>query len=87
MLNAKAFANAATVVGVGAYIVCRILSQVAPDLLFAVGKSWFHTFNLDAVIAVAPLDLGAFLLGGVTFGALVWIMVYATVSLYNKWHK
>lgn len=87
MLNAKAFANAAAVVGLGAYVICRILSLVAPDLLFAVGQSWFHTFNLDAVKAVPPLDLGTFLLGGVTFGAFVWVTIYATVTLYNKWHK
>lgn len=87
MLNAKAFANAAIVVGIAIYVVCRILSLVVPDILFAVERSWFHTLNLDAVKAVAPLDFGTFLLGGITLGAFVWISIYATVTLYNKWHK
>lgn len=87
MLNAKAFANAATTVGLAAYVVCRVLVLLVPDFMFSVAQSWFHTFNLNSVKAVESFNIGTFLLGAVTFGAFVWIMTYATVSLYNKWHK
>ncbi len=87
MLKSIAFANAFTVVGVVVYVVCRILSLIAPDLLFNIGTSWFHAFNLDAAKNVAPIDIGTFLFGAVTFGAFVWIITYAGTELYNKWSK
>ena len=87
MLKPVAFANALTVVGVGLYIGCRILTLIVPDLLFAVGQSWFHTFNLDAVRGAASMDIGAFLLGGITFGALAWVTGYALAYLYNNFAK
>ena len=87
MLNPKAFANAFTVVGLGVYVICRVLSLVTPDLLFGIGKSWFHTFSLDALQATAPMDMGTFLYGGVTLAILVWVTGYAGASLYNSWAK
>ena len=83
-LNEMAFANAFTVVGVGLYVLCRVLSLVAPDLLFSVGKSWFHTFSLDSVRTVVTLDIGTFVLGGVTLGVLTWITFYAGAMVYNN---
>lgn len=87
MLNSKAFANAFTMVGVGVYVVCRVLSLVAPDLLFSIGRSWFHTFNLDSVRADMPMDLGIFIFGGVTLAALLWVTTYIGAELYNSWAK
>ncbi len=86
-LNEMAFANAFTAVGIGVYVLCRLVSLVAPDLLFSVGKSWFHTFSLDSVRTVVPMDLGTFLLGGVTLGALTWVTFYAGAMLYNNLAK
>lgn len=87
MLNAKAFANAATAVSLGVYIVCRVISLVAPDFLFSVARSWFHTFSVDSVKGVAPMDMGTFLFGGVSMAILVWVTMYVTISLYNRWAK
>lgn len=87
MLKPQAFANAFTVAALGLYVLCRILSLIAPDFLFAIGNSWFHTFSLDSVRAVAPMDIGTFLLGAVSLGVLVWLTAYGTASLYNKWAK
>lgn len=87
MIKPVAFANAFTVVGLAGYVICRVLSLVAPDLLFSIGQSWFHTFNLNTVRATVPLDFGTFLVGGITFGLLVWIASFAGVTLYNKWAK
>ena len=85
MLNPKAFANAFTATGVGVYVVCRVLSLVAPDFLFGVGKSWFHTFNMDAIRGTVPMDMGTFLYGGVTLAVLIWVTAYVGANLYNKW--
>lgn len=87
MLKPIPFANAVTVVGVSLYVVCRVIALIAPGLLFSVGQSWFHTFNLQAVKSVPPMDLGTFIFGGITFGILAWVTAYATASLYNKFAK
>lgn len=87
MLKEKEFANAVTVVSLGVYVVCRVLSLIAPDLLFSVGTSWFHTFSLGSVKTVAPMDLGTFIFGAVSLAVLVWVTTYATIALYNRWAK
>lgn len=87
MLKPMAFANAFAVVGLGVYVVCRVLSLVASDLLFSIGTSWFHTFNMDALRVTAPMDIGTFLFGAVTFGAFIWITAYAGAALYNTLAK
>jgi len=87
MLKPTPFANALTVVSVGLYVGCRILTLIVPDFLFAVGQSWFHTFNLNAVKTVPAFDLGTFLLGGITFGALAWVTGWAFAYIYNRLAK
>lgn len=87
LLSEQAFANAFTAVSLGVYVVCRVLSLIAPDFLFDVGKSWFHTFSLESMRAVAPFDMGTFIFGAVTLAILVWITAYSGATLYNKWAK
>lgn len=87
MLKPIPFANAFTVVGLGLYVACRVLTLVVPDLLFAVGQSWFHTFSMNSARVVAPMDMGTFLLGGITFGALTWATAYVGAYLYNQFAK
>lgn len=87
MLKEVAFANAFTLVSLGVYVICRVLSLVAPDFLFNVGKSWFHTFSLESMRVVAPFDLGTFIFGAITLSVLVWVTTYTGASLYNKWAK
>lgn len=87
MLKPVAFANAFTMVAIGLYIGCRVLSVIAPDLLFTVGKSWFHTFNLESVRSVAPMDSNLFLIGGITTAALTWVSAYALAYLYNNFAR
>ena len=87
MLKPIAFANSFTVVGLGAYVVCRAFTLIAPDLLFSIGQSWFHTLNLSFVKAVIPMDIGTFLFGGITFALFVWIISYAFAKLYNSFSK
>lgn len=87
MLKPVAFANAFAIVGVGLYVGCRVLAFIVPDFLFALGQSWFHALNLNAVRGTAPWDLGTFLLGGFTTAILVWLLFYSGAVLYNRLAK
>lgn len=87
MLNAKAFANAATVVMAVFYVICAGLSYFAPDLIFSIGRSWMHTVNLESVKATFNPDLGTLILGIISLSVVTWITTYITIALYNKWAK
>lgn len=87
MIKPVAFANAFAIVGLGLYVGCRVLALLVPDLLFAVGQSWFHTFNLESVRGTAELDISTFLIGGITTAILVWATFYLGAYLYNKFAK
>lgn len=87
MLNAKAFANAASAVMAVWVVACALLASLMPDLLFAVAKSWMHTVNLDSVKAPFNPDLGSLVLGFVSAVGLTWITTYGIISLYNRWSK
>lgn len=85
MLDAKAFANAATVVGAVVFVVCRILVGVMPNGMYQVAQSWMHS------VAVTPsmMNGGAssWLLGIISMVVVVWLVAYAFASLYNSWAK
>lgn len=87
MLNAKAFANAASAVMTVWVIFCAVLSYAAPDLLFVVAQSWTHNMNLDAVRAPFNPNIGSLLLGLATASGLTWVTTYGTIWLYNRWSK
>lgn len=87
MLKPTAFANSFTIVGLGVYVACRVVSLVAPDFLFNIAKSWFHTFSIEGMRGSIPMDLGTFIFGAVTLAVLVWITAYAGVNLYNRLAK
>lgn len=84
MLKSIAFANAATIVSLTVYVVCRVVSLIAPDFLFSIAKSWFHTFGADTLKGTAPFEVGTFIFGAVVLTALTWVTVYATIELYNR---
>ena len=87
MLKPKAFANAITSVFVVAFVICGIAAFIAPDLVFGIGGSWAHSINLEAVRSTTPMSLGSFVLGVITFGIYIWVVTFASASLYNKWAK
>lgn len=87
MLNAKAFANAATAVMAVWMVACALLVYVAPDLLFTVAQSWTHAMNLEVLRSTFTPNLGLLLLGFVSATGLTWVTTYGTITLYNKWAK
>ena len=85
MVKSSVLASAvATVVGVG-YLVCRVVAAVAPEFLFNVGQSWFHTVNLAPLRTTAPMSMGIFILGLVTSVVVSWIAAFATAESYRRW--
>lgn len=87
MLKSQPFATAiATVVGV-AYVLCRIVAALAPQFLFRVAQSWFHTVNLDSSLARGSMSFSMFLFGLISSVVLSWVAAYAVAELYNRWAK
>lgn len=87
MIKPIILANSLTTVALGLYVICRVLSIIAPDILFNVGRSWFHAFSLDALQDATPFELGTFVFGAVTLAILTWVTTYASAALYNNWSK
>lgn len=87
MVKPIILANSITAVSLVLYVACRVLSLIAPDFLFNIGRSWFHTFSLDALRGNTPMDAGAFVFGAITLAILTWITTYAAAALYSKWSK
>lgn len=87
MLNAKAFANAGTTITVIFYIVCWLLSSIAPDLIFSISESWLHSINIESLKATTTMSFGTVVFGLISISLLTWITTYATIWLYNKWAK
>lgn len=87
MLNSKAFANAATIVAAVFYIICLVISVIAPDLLFSVANSWMHSINLEPIKALSAPSAGSQVWGFITISGLTWITTYITIELYNRFAK
>ncbi|MBI4079519.1 MAG: hypothetical protein HY429_04465 [Candidatus Levybacteria bacterium] len=87
MLNAKAFANAASAVMAVWVVACAFLSYIFPDLLFAIAQSWMHTINLDAVKTTFAPNLGTLVLGLVSASGLTWVTTYYIIVFYNRFAK
>lgn len=87
MLNAKAFANALTLVTAAFYVVCAALSYIAPDLIFSIARSWMHTVNMEGIRAEFIPDMGTLLFGVISISVVTWVSTYAAIALYNKWAK
>ncbi|MDO8461219.1 MAG: DUF5676 family membrane protein [bacterium] len=87
MLNAKAFANAATLIMAVWVVVCAIFAYIAPNLLFTIAQSWTHTMNLEVLKDSFNPSLGSLLLGLVSATSLTWVTTYATITLYNRFKK
>lgn len=87
MIRPHVLAHAvATVVAVG-YVLCRLVAAIAPQFLFNVGQSWFHTPNVEPIRATTSMSLAMFVLGLVTGVVVSWVGAYATAELYKRWAR
>lgn len=87
MTKPIALANSLTIVALIVYAFCRVLSLIAPDFLFSISNSWFHTFSLGGTKSTDPFSITAFIFGAVTLGLLVWGTAYLGAILYNKFAR
>ena len=87
MLKAVPFANAVAVVTAGLYVVCALLSYLAPDFILGIGQSWAHSVNIEALKAISSPSLGVLLWGLISITVLAWVLGYVFVWLYNRWSK
>lgn len=87
MLNTKAFANAATVVMAVFYVICAVLSYLAPDLIFSISRSWMHTINIESIKSTFTPDVGTLAWGLLSLAVVTWITTYGTIWLYNRLAK
>lgn len=87
MLNAKSFANAMTTVWAVGYLMCALLAFFLPDIFFRIAGSWFHAINIQTIRATDNMSLPAFIGGFVSFGIYIWLISFATISLYNRFSK
>ncbi len=85
MLNAKAFANAATAVTAVFYVVCLLVSYAAPDFVRSIASSWMHSISLEGLKANTGLNLVGAVWGLVTISVITWVTSYAVIWLYNRW--
>lgn len=86
-LAVVALASAATLVAAAAYVVCLVLSLVAPDLLLSILQSWAHSVSLAPLRAESTtFQVGPALVGLLTFSGFIWLTTAATAWLYNTCH-
>lgn len=86
-MKVNAFANAAAGVTAGIYVVCLVVSYVAPDLLISLSSSWIHAINIEGLRTNAEVSLGTAIWGLVSSSAFAWLAGYAFAYLYNKLAK
>lgn len=87
MLKATAFAHAVTLVMAVFYLICALLSSLAPQVLFRILQSWIHTVDLNALKTLSPMPLGLLVYGLVTLSLVTWVTTYVTIELYNRLAK
>jgi hypothetical protein len=85
-LAVVSLAGAAAIVAAVAYVVCLVISQVAPDLLLALFQTWAHSFSVAPLQTTPTFQPGSAVVGLVTFSGFVWLTTAATAALYNSCH-
>jgi hypothetical protein len=82
-LAVVSLASAAAIVAGVAYIVCLVISLVAPDLLLGIFQTWAHSISVTSLQMTPTFQAGPALLGLVTFSGFVWLTTAGTAALYN----
>jgi len=77
MLHSVKLANSAAVVYIVYAIIVLLLAAMVPDLA-VIAPGYGALYDQGAI------NWGYLILGFIISAAIVWILVYATISLYNK---
>lgn len=87
MFKPTVLANSVTAVWGAAYALCGITAIILPDLYFGILNTWFHSINVELIKSITPPALISFLTGLTTFSSYIWVITFATASVYNVWSK
>jgi hypothetical protein len=87
MFKVIPFANSVATLTAGIYVVCALLSYVAPDFIFNIGQSWVHSLNIETLRSTATLSLGSVVWGLLSITVLAWVLGYIFAWIYNRWAK
>jgi hypothetical protein len=83
-LAVVSLASATALVAAAAYVICLVVSAVAPDLLLGVLQTWAHSVSVAPFRAESTaFQPGSALVGLLTFSGFVWLTTAATAWLYN----
>jgi len=87
-VQAVPLAAAATVVALVGYLICRIVSVIAPGFLVWFLEPWFHGVMLQPLIpSISTFQPTEFVIGLLTFSVTVWLTVFVFARLYNRWSR
>lgn len=81
--NPSATANAAAVTVGAAYVVCRLLIGLFPELSMVVAQAWFHGLTLGSW----NFSTGNFIAGLIAAVASAWLVGYLFAVSYNSFAK
>jgi len=88
MLQPIKLANAAALVCVVGQVIYVLLIVLAPGLVHTYVVSLTPGYDLSAIEPRDQgMDYGGALLGVIFVAISIWVWVFATVSLYNRWAK
>jgi hypothetical protein len=86
-LAVVSLASAAAIVAAAAYVVCLVISLLAPDLLMSIFQTWAHSISVAPLRAeTTAFQPGSALLGLLTWSGFIWLTTAATAWLYNSCH-
>jgi hypothetical protein len=85
-LAVVSLASAAAIVAAVAYVVCLVISLVAPDLLLAIFQTWAHSISVASLQTTPSFQAGPALVGLLTWSGFVWLTTAGTAALYNTCH-
>src|SRR3954467_10855586 len=77
-LAVVSLASAAAIVAAVAYVVCLVISLVAPDLLLALFQTWAHSISVASLQTSPTFQVGPALVGLLTFSGFVWLTTAGT---------
>ncbi len=86
MLKPTKLANASSVVALACYIVYLVVLTAFPKLIHIYVTSMSPGFNLSSIES-NDVSSGFSLLGAAMIVLSVWVLVYATIRLYNNLGK
>lgn len=82
-INEKVAALSLAIVAGAYYLLCVLLSYIAPDLYKNIAVSWAHGADLSQIWQGSPTELSTVVWGFITFTIAAWVTGYFFAFIYN----